>query len=308
MSKSDVPENEIIFDEIDKDIIDNDTDGKLNDWLQSNDISLNEIQVTIYRWDNAETGADKTQVDFIRGDLPDKHTIGLKHGAGKYTVIIVKPKTGADDKRKITSRTFKLGDHYNTLMQEEKLKNNPYGNLPGYPPGMFPPVNNQQNNNSMDMIKVMSLMMQNTFNMLTPILAAAVAPRENGNGKNDITAYSMIDKILQNNAKNNIEFYGELQKKIVDNDLELQQAEKPGIIEQLLPVIDKFIPMFSQKQVPPGAEETLKAIKASEQYKEITDNRETVTALINHLDKKHGKAKVSKVLKKLNIQRNKKAG
>ncbi len=283
----------------DLDLMDNDIDSKLNDWLTTNDISLSEIQCTLYKYDNADSGSGKAQIGVWKNDIPDRHTVGLKHGAGKYTILIIKPKSNTGD-RKITSRTFKLHEHYNTLQLEEQNKNNPYANMPGMNPMMFPVQQPQHDN--MDMIKVMQQMMANTMQMLTPILAAAIAPKGNGNG-NPLDQYSMVDKLLQNNAKNNIEFYGELQKKMIDKDIELGSEENPTLIQQILPLIDKFLPMFTSSKTTPDAENTLKAIKESDQYKEVIKDKSVVKQLISHLEDKHGKVKVSKVLKKLNITR-----
>lgn len=282
----------------DFDLLDNDIDGKLKDWLTTNDISLSEIQCTLYKYENADSGTDKAQIGIWKNDIPDRHSIGLTHGAGKYTLLIIKPKSSTGD-RKITSRTFKLHEHYNTLMAEEKAKKQPHivDNRPYYPP--------PQENNSLDTFKMVSSMMQNMMSMITPIIQAAIAPKqiETPQQQNPLSQYGMIEKLLQNNAKNNIEFYGELQKKMIDKDIEANSEHEPTILQQLLPMIDKFLPMFTQKKPSVEAENLLQSIKGSNEYKEITSNKETVNTLINHLEQKHGKTKLNTVLKNLNIKR-----
>lgn len=295
LSQKNITKTESLTSQEEQEIIQNDIDDSVKDWLALNNLEGSEIKCTLYKYVNSDQGTERSQIAEYRNAVPSAHEIGIRFGSGKYIMILVVPKQGKRP-RQITTRTIRLHANYDNLMMDERKKS-----MPEAMQGINPYIIQQQLPPQQDTMKATLSIMREVFAMLTPLLASRNNTGNGGGVKEIIQEYAALKDILKINAQDNINFYSEMQRKAIEMSPETIETEKPSIIEQLIPLLNNLVPALLKNDKKAIA--TVNTVKMMPQFKDVVNNTGDIKKLVDHLDKSYGKVKVNGLLKKFNIVR-----
>jgi hypothetical protein len=262
------------------------TDLGLKDWFLKNNFENTEYRVSLYRFLNPAFGEKKSLIYQWSDELPTEHEIGLKYGSGRYCLYVcLTDKTG---RRRIYNSKLRISDEY------DKIKNGVSSEIGT--------AGSSGNINSMD----------SAFQMVAKVVAL-IAPLMHSNN-NDSTArisdvmldsYKNMNEVLKQNTIDNTQFMNDLQRKVnfmpevVETENEVSGLT--GFINSIAPLIEKFLPMISDRQNV-TSRAAVGVLKTMPQYAEVVKDKAKLKALINFVSKKHGQETCNKVLKNLGIK------
>jgi len=273
---------------------------KLHGWVAREQYDLTSAQCHLYRFDHPTSGEDKALCAKWSNQIPDPHDVGLIYGSGRYLLLVTLPKT---DKgiRPIKGYRFRLHPRYDDLAERAKaagtvpnLGGVTGGSVTGFqPPATAPgPV--------ADPLKYMA----EVIKLISPLIT--VRPQAADPSAMISETYKTMSGIMRQNLLDTQEMIGEVQRRrltesgVADFD-EGEDEEEPGIVEQIAPLLEKYVPMLLGRGVASAAvRETVKGLPVFKKL--VRDNRE-LSRVIAFLDKSQGNDKTDAVLKALKINR-----
>lgn len=284
-------------------------DRKLRDWLSKENYENLSATVTLYKFDNPATGTEKAQCGQWSNEIPDSHTIGLTYGSGRYLVLVTTPE-GAKQAKAIKGYRFRLHTYYDEL-RRQAIAAGSMPLLPGAsgsaaysaPAGIRPGPAGGSLEGGLSLVR-------EVLGIIMPILEV----RGRGAAPVDdmlMGQYSAMSKMLNKNLMDNHQMLLEMKRnEVLGADPagidEVDDEEKPSIIEQLSPLIQKFLPLLLGNT--PAAAATAATVRAIPDFKRIMGNPGEVGRIVAYLDNAIGKDKTDIVLRRLKVNRPGSAG
>jgi hypothetical protein len=283
-------------------------DAALSEWIEKENFTNDESIATLYKHDNPKGGREKVQVWEWHNEIPSAHSIGLQFGSGRYTILFKIPK-----KKAIRGYTFRLSEYYDEM---RRAQNSPVSQLPGAMPPYYPVTGGKTHATENNGLEASLNVIERIFSgMVMPMMARinqpAVAPAQ----LPDFSGMAMQNyQNMMTLAKTNALEMARMGRMLTDktindsiagetDDMDTQDdpSRPPTILEQIMPLVNQFLPMLLNNN--PAASAAVNVVKQMPQYKELAANPAQLAEVVNYLDKSKGKAATTKILKKLNIPR-----
>lgn len=265
--------------------------ARLLDFLAKSDLTVNEAQFHLYKYENYMSGEAKAWVaKYVESEPPDEAEVARAFGSGRYLLIMTVP-----GKSIVRSYRFRIS----ALCDGARPEVSPH-------PIVY---DNRKNNDGM---KDAVLLFQQVVATLIPLLR----PPESANySKMMDSNYSMVADVMRKSMMSNVELMEEYQRKVSmlksKNDhrvIDMQQEEDSSnennfatIIAQIAPLLEAYLPKIlgggAQGKVVSGM------VRDSAMFHEIKRNRSMVNALIAYLDQEKGADETDKILSALSLKR-----
>ena len=262
-------------------------EDELEEWLQGyND---NSCKVSLYKYENKSMGARRALICQFEDEIPTMHQIGCAYGSGRYFLMVTIPKVDAAGKRPVKSYSFRIHETYDKYIQKDDA----------------PKVSPMQ-----ETLQMMTAM----IGVITPLINA-MRPAQQGN------PFEMIQPLIVGQAKamqdmattsiqNQMNTANELIKKqidqsyeVVDDDETDDGNEGSGLLNQILPLVEQFLPQILGDKTGLFAKSAIGMVKNAPQFKQIVEDKNSYIRLISHLDEKYGSSETNKLLKMLKLKR-----
>jgi hypothetical protein len=290
---------------------DPDFDTNLDAFLKERNAEQLPARITLFKLKNPLSTNDspRSQVDEWTNFIPSWHTIGLKHGAGKYVLHIYIPK-GKRQKQLATSRNRVLDIHYDALKrQADEAALLSGAGLPSRSQQITPPA--PAPDHSLD---VLGRFVGIFTPILAPLITALVAKMNTPQnpGVEMAQMYAGMSQMFRQQMEDNITMMSEAAKVRIEasegyEDDEEEPAPtalgKPDLLEQIMPFILQMAGMLLKGGPAAAAANTI--IKSAPGFQEVIKNPNQMKKIIAHLDndKKYGPDKTNAMLKVLKIAR-----
>jgi len=282
-------------------------DAALSEWIEKENFTNDESIATLYKHDNPKGGREKVQVWEWHNEIPSAHSIGLQFGSGRYTILFKIPK-----KKAIRGYTFRLSEYYDEMRRTQSAGNNQPGTMPQYYPVSGGKSQATENNGIEASLNVIELIF---IGMVMPLMARVSEQKPASQQLPDFSGLAMQNyQNMMTLAKTNALEMARMGRMLTDKTItaslegenedmtdETETNRPPTILEQIMPLVNQFLPMLLNNN--PAASAAVNVVKAMPQYKELAANPAQLAEVVNYLDKSKGKAATTKILKKLNIPR-----
>jgi hypothetical protein len=263
---------------------------------------------TIYKYDDNRNGQDRQFCGYFKGsDIPNRHTIGLTYGSGRYAILLNQPK-GTAAKGQSTTLVFRIHATYDGLKAaadaEKYAAQNPNGT-----PGNQHPAAPQRDTTaqSFQMVKeILSLMLPVMRANQAAAIPAASARQE---GPREIAdQYKMMRDLLRENLMDTANTYNEFRARLANAediaDAEIDdptQQQEGGLLEKIIALIEPFFGLIASKS--PAAQLAATSLKAAPQFVEVLNDPTLCRMIVTHFDKTKGRARADMALKNIGIDR-----
>jgi hypothetical protein len=287
---------------------------RIREWAIQDNVENISPYAILYRFINKATSGKMEQMNRFDGDIPSRHEIGLMYGAGNYYLILIRP-AGQKQGRKNTSYSFQLGETYNDLKRLEDQKKVPvYNGLPVYQ--QTPQARSDGQGTALkDAFGMVQTMMVQMMALISPIINGALANKPQAQlpapGAPDLGVYRTINDLLKSQTKENISFYNEMAKGIINMgpdasttvEEEPKDEKQPDMLDKLLKVIEPFIPLLSQNNLAAKtAAAGFRAIPAVKQVvQDVTNKPDIAQGIVAYVVEKEGPEGARNVLKNMGI-------
>ena len=267
-------------------------------------------RVQVFKFDHDKSGQDNMCVGYFSGeDVPNKHQIGLKFGAGRYRVqgVIPKGKNKSNNREDFTT-TFRLHPVYDEYHRDfERQRINKAIAPAGAAPGITPAANSPTES---------IVLMKEMFAMILPLMranqtaAAAAAQQTKESPAELFNTYAIMQKLLKANLFDTAETYREFNRRYQTGPGEdIQDAEagvtdeKEGgsLLEKIIAMIEPFFGLIASKS--PTAAIAAQGLKAAPQFVEILNDPQLCRMIVSHFDRTKGREKSDIALKNIGINR-----
>jgi len=265
---------------------------------------------TVYKYTDEKSGQDRVFAGYFTGDeLPNRHTIGLLYGSGRYFIQLEQPKGSAEEGEETTLlfRIHAIYDQLKAKADAEKYRKES--------------AEMQASGNGGQMVQVQAAqsfgMVKDILSLILPVLkaqnqaAAAPAPRQE-TPADMLNAYTMMQKLLKNNLFDTAATYREFnrrftsQDEIEDQDTqsieEQKQKEGGSLLEKIISLIEPFFAMIADKS--PAGRIAAQGLRSAPQFLDVLNDPQLCRMIIQHFDKTKGRAKSDIALQNIGIDRN----
>jgi hypothetical protein len=262
---------------------------------------------TIYKYINETSGQDRIFAGYFTGEeIPNRHTIGILYGGGRYFLELYQPKGKAED-NEATSFIFRIHEIYNGLKakaEAEKAK----AEAAALPPGQA--TNQVQAVQSFAMVKDILSLILPVLKAQTPAQAPAPAARQES-PQEMMNSYLMMQKLLKNNLFDTAATFREFNRRFTE--AEYTEQEDPGItteendkkegglLEKIISLIEPFFALIAQKT--PAAQFAATTLKAAPQFLEVLNDPALCRMIVQHFDKTKGRQAADIALQNIGINR-----
>ena len=289
-------------------------------WLDENRIAEREPHATLYRYLD-EKGTRKENIDYYTGVIPEKHEIGIQHGAGFYLFIL--HNGGNRHNQKATTFRFRMGKAYDekhaNYIKEKATKEREALSLAVTPPPAAPvpaPVNG--NESLIQAFGMIQAVMAQAFRLFEPLISASVKPTPAlpppSQGTNPMADYALSRKIMAESLKDNLALMADISRKYgrVENMEGLPEEEggkeekEAGLFEKIIELAAPFVNILAQNSL--AGKAAAAAVKAAPAFKEVVNDTALAKRVIEYFDAKEGKTKADMALKNLGIDRGRYTG
>jgi hypothetical protein len=283
-------------------------DAALSEWIEKENFTNDESIATLYKHDNPKGGREKVQVWEWHNEIPSAHSIGLQFGSGRYTILFKIPK-----KKAIRGYTFRLSEYYDEMRRAQNVTGTQAaGTMPTYYPVSGGKSQATENNGIEASLNVIERIFSG---MVMPLMARVSQQQPAAPQMPDFSGLAMQNyQNMMTLAKTNALEMARMGRMLTDKTInasiegegddmtdEPEANRPPTILEQIMPLVNQFLPMLLNNN--PAASAAVNVVKAMPQYKELAANPAQLAEVVNYLDKSKGKAATTKILKKLNIPR-----
>jgi hypothetical protein len=287
---------------------------RLREWSMQGNVENISPYAILYRFLNKATSGKMEQLNRFDGDIPSRHDIGLLYGAGNYYMILTRP-GGKNQPRKATSYSFQLGDTYNEMKRQEDQRKVPaFQGMPIYQQAPQQGANSQ-GSALKDAFGMVQTMMVQMMGLIAPIINGALANKPQAQlpapGAPDLGVYRTINDLLKSQTKENISFYNEMAKGIINmgpgetvaTEEEPEVKKEPDMLDKLLKVIEPFIPLLSQNNfAAKTAAAGFRAVPAVKQViQDVTNKPDLAKGIVAYVVQKEGPEGARNVLKNMGI-------
>lgn len=254
------------------------------------------FNVVLYQYDGS-TGKSKSMSGQWVDEIPTQHEIGLMMGAGRFKLYITFPKSDSRPKNIVKSYLFKTHERYNELKREHDMKQS--GHSPQGQDG-YAQANNMDS---------AFAMFQKVFAMILPLVEIGKSRESPPMQDMLVDNYKTLNDVMKSNFLDQQKMYVDLMRDRADLGTETEVIEDPGdtgmslLIKTILPVIESLFPKLQGNSK--GAIDMQNQLKENPQFKLLLKNRKDLHKVITHLDKAYGKKEVGKMLKTLEVSRDK---
>lgn len=274
-------------------------DRRAAEWLAQENYEQQTAKVYLYKFDDPKTGNNKALVDSWENEIPEQHDIGLQHGSGRYLLMITIP-GGEKQKRGIRGWRFRLHPHYDELranyMREQAMI---------APQGPYPFPARGGNGQQADPLSAGLDAVGKLVGVLAPLLTA----RQQDNGGGNIAAmmmqmYKGMGDVMKASARENVEFYGDLQRQIAGLPApkeEGEDMEDKGILERLIPLLAEYVPVILGKG--PQANVTAATVRSLPMFKQVVKSKAELTRIVSYMDQNYGAEQTDTLLARLHVTR-----
>jgi hypothetical protein len=271
-------------------------DAKVKEWLELHNLERLKTTVRLYRFQHPETGEDKSIAGQWEGDFPDAHSIGLMYGSGRYLLLISTPQ-GKNQKRLIRGYRFRIHPYYDELRRSGQGVN-----AQAWPMAQAVPV---------PAIRERPAAVPDPVAALMPIVEVLrlVLPLVKGNGDNlqigrVMTAnFEAVNELMKRQAMQTQDYVFDMLQRQAELPTTEEKERPPGLLETLLPYIERFVPMLLGGG--PKAEAVAGLVRALPEFERLVSQQTEVAKIISYLDKAlpGGVADTDRILSSLQIQR-----
>jgi len=274
-------------------------DRRAAEWLAQENYEQQTAKVYLYKFDDPKTGNAKALVDSWENEIPEQHEIGLQHGSGRYLLMITIP-GGEKQKRGIRGWRFRLHPHYDELraayMREQAMI---------APQGPYPFPARGGNGQQADPLSAGLDAVGKLVGVLAPLLTA----RQQDNGGGNMAGlmmqmYKGMGDVMKASARENVEFYGDLQRQIAGLPApseEGEDMEEKGMLERVIPLLAEYVPVMLGKG--PGAKATAATVRQLPMFKQVVKSKAELTRIVSYMDQKYGPEQTDTLLARLHVTR-----
>ena len=262
---------------------------------------------TIYKYASETTGQERIFAGYFTGDeIPNRHTIGILYGGGRYFIELYQPK-GKAEETEATSFIFRIHEIYNGLKlkaETEKAK----AEAAGLPPGQA--AQQVQATQSFSMVKDILSLILPVLKAQTEAATPAPAPRQES-PQEMINSYLMMQKLLKNNLFDTAATFREFNRRFTEAEYTEQEEEgitageenkkEGGLLEKIISLIEPFFALIAQKT--PAAQIAATTLKAAPQFLEVLNDPALCRMIVQHFDKTKGRAAADIALQNIGIDR-----
>lgn len=298
------PENET--EDLDLDLISEDdpqfkgiprsADIQVRSWLERKNFLEQSFECLLY-YVNPNNTNDREYLDRYTDHIPSEHEIGIKHGAGKYLVVIqVVDKTG---KRFGTTSTVKINKRYDVLRDQALIAPVPQMPVPGGMYGM------NQGNSGMEQALTI---MQSMVAMLIPL----IRPHEPDQNVSQMMAdsFKTMNQLMKTTTLDNMQFLNDVVRRNADLPETVEsEGESTGfmnILNTLLPMIESVLPAIQSRGA--ASQAAVSQIKNMPGYNQVIKDARVIKGLVDFITNKHGENVAVEVCKKFGIKKPRKRG
>lgn len=259
-------------------------DRNLREYME-NAGGVKEFTATLYKYD-----AVNQQKQYVchsqANEVLTMHDAGMLLGSGSYRYLITFP-----PELKIAPKAFRFNIHtiYDSYRERAGL-----GGPSADPRG--PAAGLMVNPGRSSLAETIELM-KSVVEVLRPMMA----PPSNNAMESILANYAMTQDVLKRNLNENVSLYREIAALHKTREPETEEEERPGIMETLVPLIEKFAPLLFGNG--PTSAALVQTVKSAPQFKQVLGNPGELKAVISEIEKTLGKDKANEVLKKLNVKR-----
>ena len=254
-----------------------------------NSFTFEDCKVYLYKFISG-TGDTKELVDTFHGqEPPDESEIGLKHGSGRYLMMIFPPDGNIDGVKGYRFRLGKIWDN-RRYQQPEQISSPPSS------------VHVHQAGGGAGLAETMQLM-EKILALFSPILTA---PRDNSASEMMIQNVKMIGDVMREQAVQQIGFIQEIARAQLtgngDNAMAAVDTEpQTSLIEQIIPLVNDWLPKLIGNNAQSKAVSTI--VRGTPLFNQVVNDRKTIARLIAYLDKEKGREQTDQLLAALKLGR-----
>lgn len=261
-------------------------DRCLRDYMQSSGGGVKDFTATLYKYDNLNK--QKQYVcNSTENEMLSMHDVGMTFGSGDYRYLVSFPA-----ETKVPPKAFRFNMHpiYDTYREKAGMTALP-------DPRQVPPAAAARSGilESMELMKML-------IDTIKPLMSAPAVQQQNPM-ELMMMNYRMTQDILKSNLKENVGLYRQMAdiEKNRGDDMTITDEKEPGILETIIPLIERFAPMLLGSN--PASAAMVQAVKAAPEFKKALKNPDELQMLIGAVEQKLGKAETDAILKRLNVRR-----
>lgn len=282
-------------------------DERIEEWKEEGRFLNVAPKATLYKYDDPKQGNAHTFAGYWRGeDIPDRHTIGLKFGSGRYFIILSRPK-GEGKARKSEGKVFRIHPVYDEYKREQDEKNrrekaeaNGGAALPAQP--------------AADNIGQLKELLQVFLPIIRESIRPAPQPAAANLAGDMFNQYDLMQQILKKNLFDTAATYRDLSRRFspghnaqsidyepMDENEDEDEPQEAGILQKIISMIEPFFGLIAQKS--PAAQIAAAGLKAAPQFAEILADPRLCGMIINYFDRTKGRAAADTALQNIGIDR-----
>jgi len=246
---------------------------------------VKDFTASLYKYDPV-IKQKQAMCDTRKNDILSMHDVGMLLGSGEYRYLVTFP-----PETKIPPKAFKFNIHpiYDQYREKSGLTSNQQQNI----------LHGGNGKSSMMETMEMMKMMVEIIKPMIPQPSAQINPLDTL-----MQSYSMTKEVLKNNLRENVGLYRELakqQSETPEGDGMETETEEKGILDTILPLIDKFAPLLLGNNLQSQA--AVAAVRALPEIKNVVKKPDELKKIIAAVEGELGKEKADRILARLKIKR-----
>lgn len=256
-------------------------DVAINEYVANEEVA--EYTTIIYKYMD-EVGKRRQQINKMYNEVPDSHSLGLQFGSGHYLIIVCGARRGPDGKPINRSFDIRLGKSYDEYRRSQS-------------PVSQQVVPHHNGGNSIDVATMMNFALV-LVEKMRPVAVPQSAPVAALPTETMTTMYQNMNRLMFEQARDTRKMLSEIREEEGEPE-PVKQEDSNDFAKQIIDLIKSVLPAMLNPMI---ARTTVNAAKRTPQYKQIANDPNLRSQVIDGLKRDIGDQKTNEVLKTFKLK------